>query len=52
MLRRVVWKELTDVSDVVTASIIRAMMEYSHFHTRHRENLNSHFYFYFVALFL
>jgi hypothetical protein len=49
MLRRVVSLKLTDVSEVLTASIIRVMealhgatSQKSHLYTRHRENLKSH----------
>jgi hypothetical protein len=47
MLRRVVWLKFTDVSEVLAASIIRAMThrnnpEQSHLHARCRENLKPH----------
>jgi hypothetical protein len=50
MLRRAVWQILTDVSEELTASIIRAMMEAercnipkdSHLHTHRRDNLKYH----------
>jgi hypothetical protein len=42
MLHRVVWSKFTDVSEVLAASIIRAMTEDSHIHTRRRENLKSY----------
>jgi hypothetical protein len=54
-LCHVVWKKLTDISEVLTASIIRlmsqsisvrlhnaTMLEDSHLHTHHHENLKSH----------
>jgi hypothetical protein len=48
MLRRVACQTFTDVSEVLAASIIRAMSkkcnipEDSHLHTRSLENLKSH----------
>jgi hypothetical protein len=41
MLRRGVWWKLTDVPEVLAASIIRVIAEESHVHNRLRENLKS-----------